>query len=86
MYLMIWAPIGLIAGWIVRHLLAEKGYGAFVNNAVAITGAITAASLAAYFANPVAPYQLECFDLAAVLGATVLTGITTLIVGRRRLV
>jgi uncharacterized membrane protein YeaQ/YmgE (transglycosylase-associated protein family) len=84
MYVLAWITIGLLTGWLTRKALAERGYGPNVDNAICTAGAI-GTGLIVRLAGPGAHSGLAYTGPAALLGAAVSTGITILIIGRRRL-
>ncbi len=84
MYVLAWITIGLVTGWLTRNALAERGYGPNVDTAIGTAGAI-GSGLIMRLASPLPHSGLVYTGLAALLGAAVLTGITILMIGRRRL-
>jgi uncharacterized membrane protein YeaQ/YmgE (transglycosylase-associated protein family) len=84
MYLLAWITIGLVTSWLTRKALAERGYGPNVDNAIGTAAAI-GSGLIMRLASPPAHSGLAYTGPAACLGAAVLTGISILIIGRRRL-
>ena len=79
-----WITIGVIGDFLTRSALGERAYGPIWGSAVGIAGG-TAAGLIV-FASSTIHRGIAYTGLAALLGAAVFSGITTIIIGRGRLV
>ena len=84
MYFLTWIIVGLITGRMTGKLLAERGYGPFVDSVMGIAGGMVGGFIM-YFSNSPAPTPLVHTGVAAFSGAVALTYFTTIIIGRGRL-
>jgi uncharacterized membrane protein YeaQ/YmgE (transglycosylase-associated protein family) len=83
MYILTWAAIGLVAGWLTGKLVVGNGYGPIVDMVMGIAGAVGGGFLMRLASSP-AHGGLAYTSLAALLGAAILTATTAYANSRRR--
>jgi uncharacterized membrane protein YeaQ/YmgE (transglycosylase-associated protein family) len=83
MYFLSWIIVGLITGWLTGKLVSEGGYGPIVNIVMGVAGAVAGGFVARLASSP--HYSgLAYTNVAAILGAAIVTGINAYASGRKR--
>jgi uncharacterized membrane protein YeaQ/YmgE (transglycosylase-associated protein family) len=83
MYFLSWIIVGLITGWLTGKLVSEGGYGPIVNIVMGVAGAVAGGFVARLASSP--NYSgLAYTNVAAILGAAIVTGINAYASGRKR--
>lgn len=83
MYFLSWVIVGLITGWLTGKLVKEGGYGPIVNIVMGVAGAVAGGLVARLASSP--NYRgLAYTNLAAILGAAIVTGINARFTARKR--
>lgn len=83
MYFLSWVIAGLITGWLTGQLVREGGYGPIVNIVMGVAGAV-AGGFAALPAGAPNYSGLVYTNVAAILGAVIVTGINACASERKR--
>jgi uncharacterized membrane protein YeaQ/YmgE (transglycosylase-associated protein family) len=82
-YFLSWVIVGSITGWLIGKLVREGGYGPIVNIVMGVAGAVAGGFVARLASLP--NYRgLAYTNVAAILGAVIVTGINAYASGRKR--
>jgi uncharacterized membrane protein YeaQ/YmgE (transglycosylase-associated protein family) len=82
MYWILWALVGLLAGWLTGRSLEGEGYGKFMDIAMGIAGAVVGGFLM-HMSGFSGPGGTILATLAAIIGAMLFTTVAALSTGRR---
>lgn len=82
--LIVWAIVGLIAGWITGQIMKGSDYGVVGNIIVGLIGAVVGGFLAQtlFGVNPVDGLDVSTV-VTAVIGAVIFTALLNALTGRR---
>jgi len=85
MQLLFWIIDGLVASWLTGKMMSDQGYDLWMDTIMGVAGGLGGGFLANVAGLPVQGKMIYT-NLAAILGAVILTGLSRVVTGRRRYV